>query len=258
VPVNINPVLFEFGRFSIRWYGVLVAAALLISMLVTEHFAKKTGQDPDKVADLFVPLILAIIIGARLAHVATNWSYYQSNPGDIIRIDKGGLASHGAYILAILVGIPLSRKKGLDTWALTDAIAPSLAIGHIFVRLGNFINGELYGAPTNLPWGIVFPGTFTPHHPLQIYEIITSAILLGLIIAFFDRRKFKGQVFLLSLVYISVIRFLLDILRPEFRVTSFLALGQIASIVTAGGALLLLIILTRKYKSSQGKEDNHV
>jgi len=260
VPVNIDPVLIDLGPLSIRWYGVLVTAALLISMFVTEYYAKKLGQDPDKVADLYVPMILAIIIGARLGHVVTNWEYYSQNPLDIFRIYKGGLASHGAFILTVIVGVFLSRRKGLDTWSLADAIAPCIAIGHIFVRLGNFINGELYGSSTNLPWGIVFPGTYTPRHPLQLYEIITSVILLGLIIGLFHRRRFPGQVFLLTLIYVSVVRALLDILRPEFRVTQYLSLGQIASITTAVVALILLIFQKRKHRlrSNLGKEADHV
>jgi phosphatidylglycerol:prolipoprotein diacylglycerol transferase len=125
-----------------------VALAIIISYRLTRRNIRAYGMNPDQTDGLFVKLIIVIFVGARLAYVISNWRFFQANPGEILRLDHGGLGSHGTIIAAMGIGYYLTRKAGLAYWALADAAAPALPIGHIFVRLGNFLNGELYGIIT--------------------------------------------------------------------------------------------------------------
>mgnify|MGYP005854198711 CR=1 FL=1 len=227
----MNGIAFTLGPLEIHWYGILVAAAALIGYLLTRRNIQKYGLDPDKADMLLFKLIAAIIIGARLAYVISKYQYYFANPWEIIRLDHGGLGSHGAIITALICGYYWTKKAGLPYWRLADAAAPGLPVGHIFVRLGNFINGELYGPPTTLPWGVKFPETAGPVHPSQLYEIVTSIIILPFALKWSAKPRYPGYSFLRVLLLHSGVRFLMDFVRQPGGPPNSLVLTQVIALI---------------------------
>ena len=226
----MNSILLKLGPFQIHWYGVLIALAFLTGYWQTRRNAKNYGMDLDAVDGLLLKLIIAIIVGARLAYVVSNYSYFMAYPSEIIRVDHGGLGSHGAIITAMVLGYFWTKKAHVAYWSLGDAIAPAITVGHIFVRIGNFINGELYGPPTNLPWGVKFPTTPAPVHPSQLYEVITSLIVLPFAIQWSKKPRYPGYAFLRVILVHSIIRFFMDFFRQSTSFSGRLVLTQIIAL----------------------------
>ena len=187
---NLNPVIFEIGFISIRWYSLAYIFGILIGWhqgkkIIKERF-NKTGKkfEIKEFDDLITYLIISLIIGGRLGYVVFyNFQYYISNPLDIFKIWEGGMSFHGG-LLGIIFGTYLfSVKRNLQTLFFLDIIACISPIGIFLGRIANFINGELVGKITNVPWSVVFPLVdSSPRHPSQIYEAILEGLLLYFIL----------------------------------------------------------------------------
>lgn len=228
-----EPVAIDLGFIQIRWYGIMAAATVLGGLKLGRYWASYFSLDPDTFDSIALVCIPSWIIGARAAYVLANYSYYTGRPWDMFRISQGGLASQGGLLLTFVVAWLSARFKNISFWALTDSLAPSFAMGHIFIRLGNFANGELCGAPTGLPWGMVFPGTLEPRHPSMLYEGVGAVLVLALSIVWAQRRRFEGEVFLKTLIAISALRFLVDFTRElphghKLAVSQIVALAYVA------------------------------
>lgn len=238
----MSPVLLELGPLQVRWYGLLFAVSVLIGAYLISIFGRRFHLNPEALDRFILRLILTVIVGARLGYVLVNWNYYQLHPIRILYLHQGGLGSHGGIILAIVLGYFFTKRLGLSYWSTADAVAPVLPVGHIFIRVGNFINGELFGPPTSRPWGVVFPGTNTPHHPSQLYEALASLFLLPLVFYLAKKRSFPGSLFLAVVILQSIIRFGVDFYRQNTPlVLGPLILTQVISILlilTAGGFYL--------------------
>lgn len=237
----MSPVIFQIGPLAIRWYGVMVALSVLLGVWLTYRYGDRLGVPREMIDRLSTGLIVMIFVGARLGYVVTHPGEFAGNPLEIIRVDHGGLSSHGIYVAGLLYLWWFSRRAGADLWRITDAIAPGILVANVLVRIGNLMNGELYGDPTSLPWGVVFPGAGPlPRHPLQIYEILTSLASLVVIHRLTRRRTFPGQVFWTTLVLMSAVRFGLDLLRSDDHVLGPLALGNVAAaiVLLVGGWFL--------------------
>lgn len=211
----MSPIIFEVGPLQVRWYGLLFAMAVLTGTVITTKMGERFGLDPEALERYIIRLILTIIVGARLGFVLINWEYYIRNPLEILYIHRGGLGSHGGILLGFFMSILYTRSLSLPFWRTADAVALVIPVSHIFIRLGNFINGELYGPPTDLPWGVVFPGTTIPHHPSQLYELVASLLVLPLIYYFAKHRPFDGYLFLVVLTLQSTIRLFIDFTRQS-------------------------------------------
>lgn len=245
----MDPVAFSLGGLTIRWYGLLAATAFLTGYLLSRHWALLYGIDEDKFDRLVLILVPVIVIGARTAYVVATWDYFRNHPAEILRIDKGGLGSHGAIIGTLIVGFFAVRKMGIEFWNAADAFAPAFPLAHVFVRLGNFINGELYGLPTRLPWGIVFRGTTEPRHPSMLYEGLVSIGTLFLVLHWAKHRKTHGEVYLKMLFTISVVRLVVDYTRPRTEVFLGMMLTQV---LAAGIALLCAAVLVCRKRQHAG------
>ncbi|HSW10930.1 MAG TPA: prolipoprotein diacylglyceryl transferase [Bacillota bacterium] len=249
-------VALRIGPFTLYWYGILVALAVLAGFLVARRLVIRLGLNPevfDGLALLFVPTIL---IGARAAYVIAEWPYYREHPGEIIKTWYGGLGSHGAIFAMLIVGWIAARATAQPFWTLADAIAPAIPLAHVFVRLGNFLNRELYGLPTAVPWGMAVPGSPVLHHPSMLYEGIVSAgtfILSyhwawgqaqpvgGGEVAAAKRPTRGGTAFLKTMVVVSVVRLLVDFTRPRPEpVWAGLILTQVLAAALIAGSLFLL------------------
>jgi len=207
--------------------------------LLARAWAVRYGVDGDKFDGLALLYLPTIVVGARIGYVIATFSYFRENPWEIIRIDHGGLGSHGAIIAMVIVGWVSTRATKVRFWTMADAFGPVIPAAHIFVRIGNFANGELYGLPTSLPWGIVFPGLDAPHHPSMLYEALASVLTLALALWWAAHRRIEGEVFLKTMIAVSVVRILVDFTRFRgydpflgLMLTQWLALGAV--LVCAG------------------------
>ncbi len=241
----MNPIALQIGSLAIYWYGIFVAIAFVLGHLNIRANAKTYNLPMNAVDDLIFKLAFALIIGARLGIVLINLDYYLANPMHIFT--RAGLGSHGAIITVMILGYFLAKKANLAYWTMADAIAPSLSIGHIFVRMGNFINGELYGAPTTLPWAIEFPTSGQPVHPVQLYEALLSLLILPFALKWARSPKYPGYAFFRVMLIHSVIRVFLDFLRQH---TTLIGPFVLTQIIAFGFIIGMSIYLWQRSKTS--------
>lgn len=237
----MNPIAFSIGNIDIYWYGILVALAFLIGYLNTLSNTRKYGLDSNVVQDLLFKLCIAVIIGARLGVIVVNLDYYLRNP--IEMFTRAGLGSHGAIITAMVLGYFWTKKANIAYWTMADAVAPAISIGHIFVRLGNFINGELFGSPSTLPWAMEFTYSDGLVHPAQLYEMLASIIILPFALYWARNPKYPGYAFLRVMLVHSIVRLLIDFIRQHSPLIGPFVFTQILAI---GFIILVSILLIRK------------
>jgi len=253
-----GPIIFQLGPLAIRWYGLLIATAVLIGVTLSQYLAKLRHVNPDLLGDLVVWLVLAAIPGARLYYVLFEWEQYQQNPIDAIAIWKGGIAIHGAIIGGAIAALIFARLNKISFWQLADLVAPSLILGQAIGRWGNFFNSEAFGSATDLPWKLYIPPENRPpelvnfdyFHPTFLYEFLWNLMVFGLLVFLFFRdlrrrpRLRLGTLFLVYMAAYSSGRIWIEGLR-----TDSLMLGplRIAQFVSLAGILLGLAGLAWLY-----------
>ena len=229
----MHPVLLRLGPFLLRWYGAMMALAMILAVALTARFGEVVGIARSLIVDsLAFPFLVTLLVGARVGYVVSHPQEFLGDPLAIIRPPYAGLASHGAIAFGLAFLALWCRRHRVPVWRLTDAMAPAILVAIILVRWGNFMNGELYGDPTTLPWGVVFPGVpGGPRHPLQLYEMAGTALILAWIVRAVGRRPYDGWVFWSAMIASSTLRILLDLLRSADRTAAFLTWGQMAALV---------------------------
>jgi phosphatidylglycerol:prolipoprotein diacylglycerol transferase len=242
---NISPEIFSINiggfDFALRWYAISYLAGFFCAIKIMKWFSSRSylwelhtsRLTPNQADTLLTYLIVGVIIGGRLGYVIFyNLDYYVVNIGDIIRIWDGGMAFHGGFIGVIIAIFIYSRLNSIPLWSLADLIAISSPPGLLFGRIANFINAELWGSPTTLPWGIIFPGGRAQdcgeiigtcaRHPSQLYEACLEGILLFAVLLFFALRgALKRPAFLTGIFAIGYgsSRFFVEYFRvpdPQF------------------------------------------
>ena len=253
---DINPVAIDFGFFKIHWYGISYVAGILVAWWLLHRRSKTTRPDwtREQVADLIFYGTLGIIIGGRLGSVLFyNFSYYLENPLEIIMINKGGMSFHGGLIGVCFALWLFARKQQKGFFAVSDFIAPAGPVGLFFGRLANFVNGELWGRPTDAPWGMVFPHVDDlPRHPSQLYEAALEGIVLFLVLWWFSRRP--RPVMAVSGLFITLyglFRGTVEWFRQPDKQLGFLAgdwltMGILLSIPMVAVGMLMLWLAYRK------------
>lgn len=237
---NVSPEIFNLGPLSIRWYGLLFASGFLIGYYIGEKMFKSEGVPQKWIDSLFFYIIIATIIGARLGHVFFyGWDYYSQNPGEIIKIWHGGLASHGGAIGIIIAMIIYSKNvtKRSILWTIDRIVVPTALVA-AFIRTGNLMNSEIYGIQTSLPWGFIFErkGETVPKHPTQIYEALAYLISFGFLMYLYWRTRSKYKQGLLTGVFFIMIftaRFFIEFIKEDqeaFEAGMALNMGQWLSI----------------------------
>lgn len=216
--IDFDPVIFGIGPFQVRWYAMMYIVGFLIGTQLLKVLCRKGlfKLPEDKIDSMITWLLIGMVIGARVFYVFVyNWSTYSQNLGDIIAVWKGGLSFHGA-IVGIAAGCYLfGRKYNLPMLHISDAAVTVGTQGLLFGRLGNFINGELYGRFTNLPWGMIFPegGPYT-RHPSQLYEAICEGLILFLFLWIFKKRMktvgIQSSIFVMGYAFM---RFFIEFFR---------------------------------------------
>ncbi|MFA5073343.1 MAG: prolipoprotein diacylglyceryl transferase [Nitrospirota bacterium] len=260
---HIDPEIFRIGQFSIRWYGLMYAVGFAASYLLVRYQLKK-NQDPDFrnhiqklpptfLDSLYTYLILGLVIGARVGYILFyDLSNYLNHPLEVFAVWHGGMSFHGGLIGTLFGGYWCCKKYRADFWRMADLVIVTAPIGLACGRLGNFINGELYGRITDVPWAMVFPsgGPF-PRHPSQLYEFALEGVFLFIILWSLKNRKLAaGSLSALFLVLYGVFRFFVEFFRePDAHIgfiAGFLTMGQLLCILTAFVGILLLFIRQRR------------
>ncbi len=256
-----GPILVNIGPLTIRWYGLLIATAVLIGVSLSQYLAKRRHVNPDLLADLAIWLVVGAIPAARLYYVLFEWPQYAQNPGRIVAIWEGGIAIHGAIIGGTLAALIFARLNKISFWQLADLVAPSLILGQAIGRWGNFFNSEAFGRPTDLPWKLYIPpnqrpleyANFAYFHPTFLYESLWDLMVFGLLLTLFFRglqgsRLKTGTLILVYLVAYSLGRLWIEGLRTDSLMLGPLRIAQIVSLtgISLGLAGLAWLYIYRR------------
>ena len=251
---------------SVHWFGVMAALGFAVGLWLASRRGRSEGVGAEAVLDLGPWLIVGAIVGARALFVATNWrEEFAGRPFiEVLRVWHGGLVYYGGLVGASLGCVLYARRKGLRLWKLADILAPSIALGQVFGRVGCLLNGCCYGRACHLPWAIRFPegngmgAPSVPVHPTEIYEAVLDLGLYAALAWVYRRKKFDGQIFGLYLVGYAVLRWLVEMFRgdyPQYQyLWGWLTPGQVASAIILAGGLVLLGMLPRRALTSRRGE----
>lgn len=239
---------------AIKSYGIAIAVAFVVGILLTARHAKKVGQKFNDFVDMGFWVVIAAIVGARVFYILFNLRSYFDHPAAILKIWHGGLIYYGGLFAAVLTAIIFMRKRKIPVWLGGDLIAPQIALGYAITRVGCFLNGCCFGKPTALPWGVEFPpacgagqyvaklqfmSMFTGQpiaeihlHPVQLYAAAANLLLFVILLVAWRRRRFDGQIFWGYLALYPIYRFLIEFLRGDNEpVVWILTTPQIMSVV---------------------------
>ena len=263
---HINPEIVRIGPIALRWYGLMYAVGFAASYLLVKRQIRQMksgpggkGHEKRGVAfpegfldSLYTYLVVGLILGARLGYVLFyDLASYAKNPFEVFAVWHGGMSFHGGMIGTLFAGYLCCRKFNVDFWKAADLVVVTAPIGLGLGRLGNFINGELYGRVTDVPWAMVFPGGGPlPRHPSQLYEFGLEGVLLFSILWIAkDRRHAPGMMTALILMLYGLFRFLVEFFREPDAQLGFIAgpftMGQVLSALTAAAGVVLYFLRKR-------------
>ncbi|MEI8173025.1 MAG: prolipoprotein diacylglyceryl transferase [Deltaproteobacteria bacterium] len=257
IPESISPNLFEVGTFQIRYYSLMYIVAFMLTYILVAYRIKRDGYDYplEIIQDYFIWAIIGLILGARLGYVLFyNFDYYLIHPLEILLpfdfsrgirfVGISGMSYHGGAIGVLMASIIFCWKRKIDFWNFADLFCPAIPLGYTFGRIGNFINGELYGRMTDVPWGMYFPHDPTRQlrHPSQLYEAFFEGIVLFIILWSLRKKKtFDGFFFSLYLIGYGMIRFVIEFLRePDLHlgfIWASLSMGQLLCLLMMGAGM---------------------
>ncbi len=257
---HINPEIVRIGRLAVRWYGVMYLAGFASSYALVRHQIRKKELDftGDFLDSLYTFIILGLIIGARLGYVIFyNPVLYIRHPLEIVALWEGGMSFHGGLIGSVLAGIWCCRRNGKDPWQVADLVVATAPIGLGFGRLGNFINGELFGRVTDVPWAMQFPGGGQlSRHPSQLYEFLLEGIALFIVLWISkDRIRTTGVLTALFIVLYGAVRFFVEFFREPDPQLGFIlgpfTMGQLLSTVMMLIGIALFVVRIRKQSATR-------
>jgi len=256
----VHPIAFQLGPLTVHWYGVMIALAFLAGLWTATRRARRENISSERIADIVIWLMVGGILGARIVYVATYWKdEFAGQPfSEIFMIQHGGLVYYGGLIGATIAGIICNHWKKLPFWKTADVLAPSIALGNIFGRIGCLLNGCCYGRACNLPWAIRFPSGHPtgglPVHPTEIYDALNNFILYLLLAWLFRRKKFDGEVFATYLIGYAITRTIMEYFRGDYppdQIHFGLTPGELISIpVFIIGLVLGIVLSNRAHKTT--------
>ncbi|MDD3433009.1 MAG: prolipoprotein diacylglyceryl transferase [Tepidiphilus sp.] len=266
---QFDPVAFSLGPLSVRWYGLMYLAGFLAFLWLAPRHARRMGDvrwTRERLDALLFYGVLGVVLGGRLGEVLFYQpQYYFAHPLEIFAIWRGGMSFHGGLVGAIVAMLLFARREGMGFWQVADFVAPLVPPGLGFGRLGNFINGELWGrpAPESLPWAMIYPQVDTlPRHPSQLYEALGEGLLLFVLLWWYaGRPRPTGRVAAVFLMGYGAIRFVCECFRtPDPGILSWLtpalSTAQWLSLaMLLAGAVLYLYARQRpdsSFSSTQG------
>ncbi|MTI95043.1 MAG: prolipoprotein diacylglyceryl transferase [Firmicutes bacterium] len=224
----MNPIAFELGPLRVHWYGIIIAVAVAIGLLVARRLGKRFDYPAGIFEDFLIYVLPVALIGARLYYVAFNWAPYAADPARIIAVWEGGLAIHGAVLAAILVALWFCRRRNMDFFRFVDIAAGPLILGQAIGRWANYVNQEAYGTPTDLPWAMYIAGEY--RHPTFLYESLWNLLIFGILVWYLRKQPQPGRVFAMYLIGYSIGRFFIEGLRTDSLMLGPLRIAQVISI----------------------------
>ena len=254
---NFDPVAFQIFSLEIRWYSLSYIAGILLGWILSKKIFISDLNLKEKFDDYISYIILGIIVGGRLGYVLFyNFSYYSNNLIEIFKIWQGGMSFHGGLIGVVVISVWFAKKNYQNAFIYLDIISLVAPIGIFFGRIANFINSELYGTVTNLPWAVKFMQIDNLYrHPSQLYEAIFEGLMLFLILLYFRNRgfiKIPGLISGLFLIFYSFFRFVIEFFRVPDEHLGYiffnLSMGQIISFIFLLIGIYLVII---KYENKK-------
>ena len=256
---NFDPVAIQFFSVEIRWYSLAYITGILVGWILSKKIIISDVKLKEKFDDYLTYLIIGIIFGGRLGYVLFyNFSYYFKNPIDIFKIWEGGMSFHGGLIGVIIMTIWFAKKNYQDPFQYLDIVSIVAPIGIFFGRIANFINSELYGTETNIPWAVQFVKVdLIFRHPSQLYEAILEGLILFFILLYFKKRNFlksPGFISGIFLIFYSICKFAVEIFRVPDEQLGYLLLnftmGQIISFLfLLIGCYLIIVKYETKTKT---------
>ena len=268
----MHPILFEiprieFGNWAvgpipIRMYGLMIGIGFLLAMYLASRRAKKEGVDPDRILDMGVYLLLAAIVGSRFLYVLTTLQEFTAHPLDAFAIWKGGLVFYGGLLAAVPVGIWYVRKHNLPVWKTADIMAPYIALGHAFGRLGCFFAGCCYGSLCSGPICVTYRDSHSlaplgvPLFPTQLMESGGEFLIFSVLILLRRSKKYDGQLFWFYPLFYSVLRFIIEFFRGDaIRGLYFGGLVSTSQVIAVFMFVLSLVMLWKLGKTKRANAD---
>ena len=263
---QVDPIIFSLGPFHVRWYGLMYIIGFLACYLLVSYQAKKFKWDRllEHLDNLNIAIVAGVVLGGRLGYVLFyNLPYFLQHPLEIFATWQGGMSFHGGALGVLIALILYSRRHNLDPWKIVDMYTVTAPIGVGLGRLGNFINGELYGRATDLPWGMVFPyGGPSPRHPSQLYEAFLEGVIMFIVLWLLKGKPWQtdqdgkqlfgwphGSMTALAMILYGFFRFLVEFVRePDAHLGTVLlgmTMGQVLSAVLVGMGIILWTIRRR-------------
>ena len=262
---TLDPIAFSIGPFSARWYGIAYALGFLLAAVVIYFVGKrwKMRFDFENICVVIICAMVGVIIGGRLGYVLVyNGPFYAAHPLEVLNFANGGMSFHGGLVGALLAGIVAAKIIKIPYLSLLDVAIIGVPIGLFFGRCANFVNGELWGAPTDLPWGVVFGGSagMMPRHPSQLYEALLEGVLLFIALYALSRKcppRPQGTFLGVFLIGYGLCRFLVEFVRqPDAQIGylwgGWLTMGQVLSAPLVIVGVCVLIYAVRAKKPQQG------
>ena len=263
-----GPIAFEVGSLSIRWYGLLIASAIILGTVLAQKLAEKRNVDPELVGDLAIWLVVGAIPCARFYYVLFEWHRFQTQEWyKVFAIWEGGIAIHGAIIGGAIAATIFCKRQKISTWLMADIIMPAVILGQAIGRWGNFFNSEAFGSPTDLPWKLLIPINRRPpefvnepyFHPTFLYESLWNIGVFAILIFVFLRfpKLRTGTITMIYAIAYSLGRFWIEGLRTDSLMVSGLRTAQmvsLAAIVVGIFGLIWLYGLRRRFPDTTPKE----
>ena len=254
---SLDPVAFTIGPFSARWYGLAYVAGFVCVIAVMYMVGKrwKMRFDFDSLCIIMLCAMIGVIVGGQLGYVRGQSPCH-------LEFSRGGMSFHGGFVGALLAGIVAARMVKMPYLSLVDLAIIGVPIGLFFGRCANFVNGELWGAPTSLPWGVVFGGSagMEPRHPSQLYEALLEGVLLFIVLFAMSRKRppfARGTYFGVFMVGYGICRFAIEFVRqPDAQLGylwgGWLTMGQVLSVPLVVAGIVLLVYAAKTKHPQEG------
>lgn len=264
IVINLNPILVQLGPLAIRWYGLMYVVGIIAGVRVALPYVEARGITEDQVWNVIGPCIVAGLVGGRLYYVVQQpLGPFLAQPWRIIATWEGGMAFFGAIAAVVATLAVMTWREKISFWVLLDGAAILATVGQMFGRVGNIINGDILGAPTNLPWGFIYanPNSFAPSHtipyqPAALYELFCDVVLFAVLWGLRNRVKTPGLLATVYFIGYAVTQFLVFFLRDSEPVVQFgLKQAQLTSIVVFVLAVGLLIWRVRSARPRQDQDE---
>ena len=231
----MRPVLFQIGSFKVYSYAVMMFIAFVFGAFFVRYVLKKRGVEPSSVYLIFAVMAISSLIGGRLFYLIGHWDWH-----NVFDLNTMGMVFYGGLLVGLPVTYAVIKKMKLPTGAVLDAIGLGLPLGIAIARIGCFLNGCCYGKPSGLPWAVTFPGTWTPVHPTQLYEMILDLVIFAFLLWVRRYLTRDGDLFIMSIASYAVVRFFMEFFRAHTDPSAglFFQLLSVAIFIVAVGLLL--------------------